>query len=283
LMREKTKLQVTKDYGIFEMHPMNRDLHEKPILLASMKANGFMPSSPIQCIRNGSGKLKVIRGHHRLDYARRLGLPVWYVIDASSVDIYDLEGDASSRWSLKDFMDSRAKAGDKDCAAVKAFQRKHQLTIGSAISLVGGAVDSTTASVAVKRGLFRAAPDSKFADSVVDIVDFFRESGVRFATSSAFVKAVGMLVRVPQFKPEVLTHRIKLWPAGIQKRSTVDQYLEELEALYNYGAKAGRLPLAFKAKELARKRAESFGGPERRAAGRARAHAVAKARREAGR
>jgi hypothetical protein len=263
-MREKTKLQVTKDYGIFEMHPMNRDLHEKPVLLASMKAHGFMASSPIQCVRNGGGKLKVIRGHHRLDYAKRLGLPVWYVIDSSNTDIYDLEGDASSRWGLKDFLDSRAKAGDKDCAAVKAFQRKHGLTIGSAIALLGGAVDGKNHCLNVKRGTFRVNPDPAFANAVVDIVDDFREAGVAFATTSPFVSAVSMLVLLPEFKPAVLKHRLKLWPAGIQKRSTIDQYLDELDALYNYGAKSGRLALAFKAREASRNRYGSSTGAKAR-------------------
>lgn len=71
-MHEKPRLQCTHDYTIFESHELNRPLREKPNLMASMARAGFMPSSPIQCQRNGSAKLKVIRGHHRLDYAKRL-------------------------------------------------------------------------------------------------------------------------------------------------------------------------------------------------------------------
>jgi hypothetical protein len=273
-MNEKTSLRVTKDYSLFELHPMNRDLSEKPALLASLKAHGFMPSSPLQCVRNGNGKLKVVRGHHRLDYAKRLGLSVWYVVDDSNTDIYDLEGDASSRWSLKDFLDSRAKAGDKDCAAVKAFQRKHGLTLGAAVSLMGGSTDASNKHLCIKRGSYRIADDLRLANAVVDVTDFFRSRGIAFATSSAFVKALAMCVLVPEFKPEVLKHRITLWPAGIQKRSTVKDYLDELDALYNYGAKKSRVPLAFRAAELSRERKESFGGDEKKALGRARAGAV---------
>lgn len=265
MMRESPRLRVTKDYGLFEMHPMNRDIHEKPLLLESMKEHGFMPSNPIQCIRNGSGKLQVVRGHHRLDYAKRLDLQVWYVVDGTNTDIYRLEGDASSRWSLKDFLDSRAKAGDKDCTAIRAFQRKHELTIGAAISLMGGAINANKKYEQVKRGTFRVASDLTNARIVVGVTDFFREVGVQFATSSAFVKAVAMVLMVPECKPEVLKHRIKLWPAGIQKRSTVKEYLQELDALYNYGAKGRRLPLAFKAEELSRQRKDSFGGKNKRA------------------
>lgn len=258
-MQEKVKLQVTKNYDIFELHPMNRDLHEKPLLLASLKARGFMPSSPIQCVRNGNGKLKVIRGHHRLDYAKRLGLAVWYVIDGSNTDIYDLEGDASCRWSLGDFLDSRAKAGDKDCAAVKTFQKKHALPMGAAISLMSGNVEASGQHLNVKRGTYRLG-DMTLANRVVNVTDFFRNVGIEFANSSAFVKAIAMCLMVPECDSEILKHRIKLWPAGIQKRATVKEYLDELDALYNYGAKKGRLPLSFRAQEIARQRHETFGG-----------------------
>ncbi|MCR4331556.1 MAG: hypothetical protein NUV34_02445, partial [Sulfuricaulis sp.] len=90
-MREKPKLQCTHKYDLFEMHELNRPLHDDPRLLASMQKTGFMPSSPIQCVRNGNGTLKVVRGHHRLTYAKRLGLPVWFVVDDTKTDLFDLE------------------------------------------------------------------------------------------------------------------------------------------------------------------------------------------------
>ena len=87
---EAPKLKVTRDYDFFEMHNLNRPLHDDPLLLASMKKYGFMPSQPLQCVRNGGTKLKVIRGHHRLNYAKQLGLPVWYIVDDSNTDIFEL-------------------------------------------------------------------------------------------------------------------------------------------------------------------------------------------------
>lgn len=259
-MYEKTKLQVTKDYSIFELHPLNRDLTDRPVLLASMKEHGFMPSSPIQCVRNGNGKLKVIRGHHRLDYAKRLRLPVWYVVDASNTDIYDLEADSAQRWTIRDFLVSRARAGDEHCARVLAFQKKHHLTQGAAVSLLGGeGAGSANGQLKVKKGTFRIAPDLKHAMAVVDVTDHFLSCGVTFATRSSFVIAVSMALRVPEYDPNVLKHRISKFPDLVQKRTNIEGYLDELEALYNYAAKAKRLSLKFRAREVGRERQASFG------------------------
>lgn len=259
-MREAPRLRVTKEYDLFEMHDLNRDLKERPILLASMKAHGFMPSSPIQCIRNGKGTLKVIRGHHRLHYAKRLKLPVWYVVDESSTDIYDLEADSGVRWDLRDFLTSRARAGDDACRAVLAFQRKHNLTQGVAISLMGGeGASSNNKDLMVKRGTFKVAPDITHAKAVVDVTDHFRSCGVVFATQSAFVKAVSMVLRVPECDSKVLKYRLAQAPALMQRRTNTDGYLEEIEALYNHGAKSKRLSLKFRAREVGRQRQSNFG------------------------
>lgn len=259
-MRESPRLRVTKDYDIFEMHELNREIRESPILLASMKAHGFMHSSPIQCITNGNGKLKVIRGHTRLHYAKRLKLPVWYVIDDTNTDIYDLEADSGVRWTLRDFLVSRARAGDVACKQVLAFQEKHHLTQGVAISLMGGeSAGSQNRQEAVKRGVFKMAADLSHAKAVVDVTDHFRANGVLFATRSSFVAAVSMLLRVPEFDPKVLKHRLAQAPALIQQRTNTEGYLDELEALYNYGAKRSRLPLKFRAQEISRERQATFG------------------------
>lgn len=259
-MREKPKLQCTRDYDMFELHPINRPQDEKPLLLASMKAHGFMPSSPIQCgPRNQRGKLPVIRGHHRLHYAKRLELPVWYIIDDSNTDIYELEGDSGSSWSLRDFLVSRARGGNVDCQKVLAFQKKHGITQGAAISLMGGeSADSGNKAFGVKTGTFKVADDLSHANAVVDVVEHFRSCGIAFAAQSAFVAAISKSLRIPECDPKILKHRASQAAGIVMKRGTVDAYLGELEALYNHGAR-NRLALKFRAKEVGLQRKSTFG------------------------
>lgn len=257
--RDSPRLRVTRDYSIFEMHELNRRLHEDRRLLASMKKVGFMPSSPIQCVRsNGIGKLKVVRGHHRLDLAKRLKLPVWYVIDDSKVDVFDLEG-GKQAWSATDFLDARSADGNADCARVIKFRREHGLTLGAAASLVGGQSAGSANKVRqIKDGTFKVSPDQSHANAVVSITDYCHECGVAFARTQTFVGAVSLCVRVPEFDPAVFKHRVELHGSIMRKRATKDEYLVEIDALYNYGAKVRRLALEFKAKELARERKETI-------------------------
>lgn len=258
-MRDKPKLQVSKNYDIFEMHEFNRPLHEDPRLLASMQKVGFMPSSPVQCVRNGSGKLKVVRGHHRLSIAKRLSLPVWYVVDDSKVDIFDLEGGRQA-WTAPDFLSARAAAGNPHYQRLLEFQKQHRLTLGAAASLLGGESAGSNNKVRqIKDGTFKVGTDLSHASTVVSLTDYCTACGIGFANQTAFVAAISMCVRVPEFDPAVFRHRVKLNGSIMRKRGTKNEYLSEIEALYNYSAKCQRIPLAFEAVKVGKARKETFG------------------------
>lgn len=253
-MRTKPELKCTRDYSMFELHELNRPLHGRPDLFESMKAHGWMPSQPMQVIRNGNGRLKVIRGHNRLDNAKKLGIPVWYVIDDSVLDIHKLEGCGGSQWTKMDFVISRASAGDENAKSVLAFARKHGLSLGPAASLLGGeSAGSGNKLNQLAAGTFKVAKDIAHAHRVVAVTDKCREIGIEFATATAFVSAVSMMLRLPEFDPDVFCHKVYLHKTRMEKHGSCDRFLDEIEALYNFAAKK-TLPLAYMAREASKAR-----------------------------
>lgn len=70
------KPPYTADWDMFDEHETNRELRIPSSLVKSMKTDGYWPSHPIQCIRNGHGKLKIISGNTRFNCAKRLGLGI---------------------------------------------------------------------------------------------------------------------------------------------------------------------------------------------------------------
>jgi hypothetical protein len=254
------RLQYTKDYSLFELHEFNRHLHKDRTLEQSMKEHGFMPSSPLQCVRIGNGKLKIIRGHHRFATAKGLGIGVWYVVDETNTELFKLEA-CKSQWSIKDFADARAHAGDEDCIKLLDFMAKHKLPIGAATALMAGSSASSGSKTAkIRNGTFQIA-DLKHANQVVRITDRGRELNIPFVTSSAFVCATSLCLRVPEFDLNRFFHSLELNGTQMRKRGTTVEYLDEIEALYNYGKRV-RQPIAFRAKEISRQRQETFFKPK---------------------
>jgi hypothetical protein len=255
----KPKLEITKNYAIFEMHETNRPLKEKSVLLESLQKFGFMPSGAIHCKHNGNGKLKIVRGNHRFHYAQRLGLPIYYIVDDTNSEIFSLEGDNSQAWNSSDFLKARAKAGDKDCGRLVGFMEKHHIPIGPAASLMVGQVGYGGETLTrIKRGTFKVA-NMDFADNVVRVTDLGRDLGIKFATSAAFVHAVSLCLRIPEFDIDLFCDKLNKHCAIMKQRTKREDYLEEIESVYNHKSQLTRLPIKFRALEIARERQKTFG------------------------
>ena len=253
------RIPKTTDYSIFEMHPLNRPLRKnRNRLVASMMKYGFPPSCAIHVRHNGGKKLLVVRGHHRLEIAKELKLPVYYIIDDTPFDIFELEGDSALRWSLGDFLFARARAGDKECQKLLGFINAHGISVGAASALVGGfkarapgSGGGNGAAGAIKRGAFKAS-SLDFANKVASVTDFCRESEYPFATSSAFVVAVSKAIQVEGFDFKRFMQKLATHGHKMKKRSTKEEYLEEIEMIYNAGHCKDRLNVAFLANNLSK-------------------------------
>jgi hypothetical protein len=250
----KTELKSTTNYDLFEMHEFNRSLHDNKILESSMRKHGFMPSCAIHCVKTTGGKMKVIRGHHRLHYAKRLGLQVWYIIDDTQTDLFDLEGSSTGVWSLRDFVDARAKAGDKGAQKVRDFHIETGIDLMTCCSLVGGeSASSNNKQKQVKAGSFKIG-NMQHAYEVARVVEHCKKLNVQFATVKPFVTAISAALRCGEVDINTLIHRLDQAAGNMMKRSTRDDYLDELESVYNRGAKTKQIPLAHIAKNTMRKR-----------------------------
>ena len=254
------RIPKTTDYSIFEMHPLNRPLRKnRDRLLASMKKYGFPPSCAIHVRHNGGKKLLVVRGHHRLEIAKELKLPVYYIIDDTPFDIFELEGDSATRWSLTDFLVARSRDGNKECQKLLSYIKQHEIPVGAAASLVGGCKirlpgieGSSNSSQTIKTGEYKAS-SLEFAKKVARITDFCREAEYPFATASSFVSAVSLAIQVEGFDYERFMDKLHKHGHRLKKQSTREEYLQEIEAVYNSGSSKTRLNVAFLAAELSRK------------------------------
>ncbi len=250
-MSTQPKLMRTTDYTLFVAHEYNRPLHVDKSLEESMKKHGFLPSSPIHCVHNKEGKLKVIRGHHRLDYAKRLGLPVYYVIDDTDVHIFELESGRQS-WNTKDFCQAYAQAGNKDIQEVLDFANIHNISIPCAAALISGRTGNSAKEI--KQGTF-CGRDMQHANKVVGITDSLQNMGYRFVISPSFLFAISMVVRVPDFDSGAFIKKVRTFPGLFEKRADKQQYLELIETIYNHQRPMkSRVGIALEAKRIASER-----------------------------
>ena len=98
-------ISKTKNYDRFDLHEINRPVKNTKKLELSMIEHGFIDAHPLHVITNGNGKLKIKDGHHRFMVARKLGIPVKYVVCDDAAGIHQLV-ETTNKWSLRDYLSS---------------------------------------------------------------------------------------------------------------------------------------------------------------------------------
>lgn len=100
-------IYLTKDYGRFDFYSQNRIPTDRHVerMKKSLEEFGFLPEHPITVIDEG-GKLKITDGQHRFLAAKKLELPVYYVISKSADAAQDIiiKHLYSKTWAMEDFL-----------------------------------------------------------------------------------------------------------------------------------------------------------------------------------
>jgi len=245
-------IMCTDNYRLFRSSIDNRDLNlpEHKKLEKSMKLYGFLRSCPIIVRRDKSGILIVVDGQHRLAFAERLGLSVWYVEETVDFDIADLNGTVKP-WKFRDYVQNYAKRGYKQYEELLQFAALHQIPLQVATCLLGGTLTFSNIQLAFRRGDFRIKERSR-AEMVVKIYAAFK-AVCDSLTSVRLIEAIVAASRIEGFDPSRLTDNLANCRDKLHSYSTRDGFLEMLEDIYNFRKKTV-VPLKFNAIQAMRKR-----------------------------
>lgn len=247
------KLQATKNYGLFELSPFNRDAEKIKRLIQQMKTHGFIPAYPLHVRRAENGKLRIVAGHHRFKAAMELQLAVYYVICNDTASVYELEW-STNHWNLNDFVDGYSRQGNEAHKVVADYAARTGIGLSQAGSMLSGQTASSGHSnKKLKEGTYTLA-DPTHAETVGRIVEHCKKMGIDFATHSLFVSAISMVVFLSEFDADTFIHRLAINLGMAKRQPTRDSYLDMIDAIYNRQAKS-KIALSFLAKEAARQRA----------------------------
>lgn len=230
------KIQVSKNYRLFKRSVNNRDTdprkHRK--LFLSMQKYGFLGSFPIVCKRDGDGNLTVKDGQNRLNFAEKLGLPVYWVEESVDFDIAEINSTGRT-WQLIDFARTHAANGKNDYAEGLEFAKLYGLPLGMSFSLLAGTTGFKNVQSAFVDGDYKIK-DRPWAEKVASI--YVPMANMNRAINNArFAEACMGVCRVEGFDPKRLLQGAERCREKLVPYATKDAYLDMLEQVYNFGRK----------------------------------------------
>jgi len=220
----------TIDYSIFQRMEGNRPINQLHVkrLAKSMNERGFIPAYHI-VVNEG---MILVDGQHRLEAAKSLGVPVFYVIQPD-IDIHinrDLNS-TSKGWSVNDYLDSFVEQGLTDYIAMKEFSQRYPMLSVSSIThlseMTGGYLINN-----FKAGNTKFNPDSAFVVTCAEVITLLANEG--YPATRTMTLAVKQLVALDGFNFDIFKQRLTRYPFRVRKGADVNSWLATLVKLYNH-------------------------------------------------
>lgn len=237
----KKEIIQTKDYGMFEPNPINRflntDTKTHAALEASLLKDGWWPSEPMVVDPARRGKHMIVKGHHRFTIAKRLGIPLWYVVEDKMIPIWDREGPGKGKplWSLSDWIYSHMKAGvNPNYQVVWDYHARTKIPISACIKMFGTKANADSYDVPheIRNGTLRII-DSAVPEAVEKIVNALSTAMVTYCRKESFVLPLYLLIRQRVVGKDELKKRLVQNAIVLRRKEGTTDYMAVISEAYN--------------------------------------------------
>lgn len=234
-------IQETKDYDVFQHYDCNRSLHEGNLkkIQKSIMQNNLLKSRPILI----DNQFRVLDGKHRLEVARRMGIPIWYQLhETGQENDIILLNNAVKSWSIPDYLNFFSKNNYENYVELNKFIEKYKLDVNIALHLLNG--DRSTGFYKdFKEGLYEFPDSTKYLDVVTmksridETIEFIKKktSGNKiYLDRVTFYCALVTFFNRDFFNYEVFSKKLQYKLELMRPCSKKEEYIKILKNIYNW-------------------------------------------------
>lgn len=209
----------------------NREVNEIHVtkLMESINKKNMLKINPIIVDEN----LTVIDGQHRLEAARLLEIPIFYVIsgNVNKEDISQLNS-IKLNWKPEDYLNYYQIEGNPHYSTISRFLNKYpEMRITTAISLLTG---TQARNSDFKNGKTIVTDQGRqWAYLVAEKLRDLRRHRIEFTYERSFISAFTKVCRHPNFDYDRLIKKIETSPRDFVKCSSSAQYVDMILEVYN--------------------------------------------------
>jgi uncharacterized protein YktA (UPF0223 family) len=229
-------IKKTTNYSDFKTVTGNRLLNKKhyKTLLQAINERNLLALNPIIVNNN----MEVIDGQHRLQVAKTLNIPIYYV-KGNGLNYQDVVmfNNTMRSWTMEDYARGYIALGFKEYAALERFKNKWHFSMSNAMAILSGDGQVHKAIYSkFKHGLFEVANldwANEFAQKLHDVVPFTSENTWK---DRDFIRALSILYD-KGIDHGTLVERLSRFGSVIYRRANVTDYLRTFEDIYNQGVR----------------------------------------------
>ncbi len=125
---DQKNAQSTMNYDLFKKHPSNTPINDTIVnkLVDSIQQRNMLSLKPILV----NEKMQVLDGQHRLEAAKKLNLPVYYIVEKEAQDMDMILLNANQRtWKLADYHNFFLTQGSPEYRKLDEFTKNHKMNL----------------------------------------------------------------------------------------------------------------------------------------------------------
>jgi hypothetical protein len=233
-------MESTTNYSMFKEFSSNREIDEKHVrkLVREIQNRNLLAVNPILVDHN----MHVVDGQHRLEAAKVLGVPIFYIVgDVRRDDISKINSNQKN-WGLMDYLNYYTIEGKKAYLQISNLINHYPRITHSALVALSDP-ELTRSSDKIKNGLLDTG-NIEFARQVCEVIMHLHELyGYEFVFDSKFPLALGSAMDNENFDLGTMYEKIAISPRSFVRCHSSKEYKKMIEEIYNYKVSKNKIEL----------------------------------------
>lgn len=229
-MIKELEIQHTEDHSVFRDITSNREVDQRHVnrLKKAIQEVNLLHLNPIIV----NSEMEIVDGQHRLEAARDLQVPIYYVVD-NDVNKKHIAGLNSNQknWSLLDYVNYYAVEKVPEFLVLAEFICRFSFCpVSTILQLMSHS--GTRSNEDFKAGVIDISNRAE-AERILLHIQEIRNLGVELAFDRQFILAIKDAFKVEEYTPPHFLKKLSDNKMDLIKCAKKQQYLQLIEQIYN--------------------------------------------------
>jgi len=237
------KVEKTTAYGQFKFLKKNREINEDHFerIRKSLEVRNLLEFRPILV----DEEYNVLDGQHRLEAARRMGIPIYYQVSEKhpAETIYILNSNQQN-WTIQSYLNYHSNDGVEDYVQFSTFIETHHISIATGLALLS-THKLSQGRVLFKQGKFtpgegRMERAEEILHQVEEVKMFIRNRSTRktlFVDNERFKTTLILFLLKPGVDFKIFMKKLEYKLDYIRPCTNGEEFMRIFVAVYNYNNK----------------------------------------------
>lgn len=226
------KVLSTTEYDLFEDIASNREVDDKHVkhLVQSISERNLLELNPI--LVNSS--LEIIDGQHRLQAAKLLQVPIFYVVSDTikEDDIHRINSNAKN-WQTMDYINYWTVKKQPGFQILSSMVNRYPaVPLTSMLQLLS--CDFKRDVKALRNGYVDISMKDRAEEVIAMLSDYRNRFGFEGTYTGAFISAIAHISEIDGFEHAEMMRKLEMQPRSLVKCVNIKQYKLLLEEIYNH-------------------------------------------------